>query len=228
MNQKIGFALSKVLRVLESISVLTYFVFQSLLLTKVIQGYHEQAEQLGHFVVSSILFALSFIAYLMADFVSGFVHFLGDNFGNDQTPFFGPTFILPFRTHHVDPIDITRHGFMETNGNNCLVSLPPLIATFFLLNTSHPLLYFLSYLVCAFLLGIFATNQFHKWAHLPVVKSPVIKFLQEKKLILGPAHHQVHHTSPYDRYYCITVGWLNAPLEKIKFFETILKITGRK
>ncbi|EQA44581.1 kua-ubiquitin conjugating enzyme hybrid localization domain protein [Leptospira broomii serovar Hurstbridge str. 5399] len=61
------------------------------------------------------------------DFISGFVHFLGDSFGNERTPYIGKVFIFPFREHHADPKGITRHDFVETNGNNCLVSLPKLI-----------------------------------------------------------------------------------------------------
>ena len=36
------------------------------------------------------------LAYLTADFLSGFVHFLADNFGSYDTPILGPNFIDPF------------------------------------------------------------------------------------------------------------------------------------
>jgi ubiquitin-conjugating enzyme E2 variant len=48
----------------------------------------------------------------------------------------------------------------------------------------------------------------------------LIGFLQRVHLILPPDHHQVHHTAPYNTYYCITVGWLNWPLAAVKFFPT--------
>ena len=50
---------------------------------------------------------LLILAYLAADFLSGFVHFLADNFGSYNTPILGPNFIQPFREHHVDPSYVT-------------------------------------------------------------------------------------------------------------------------
>ena len=68
------------------------------------------------------------LAYLAADFLSGFVHFLADNFGSYDTPILGPNFIQPFREHHVDPKRIVGHDFVDANGNNSLASLPFMLA----------------------------------------------------------------------------------------------------
>ena len=31
----------------------------------------------------------------------------------------------------------------------------------------------------------------------------------------------MHHSAPYNRNYCITVGWMNGPLRAVRFFETL-------
>jgi ubiquitin-conjugating enzyme E2 variant len=40
-------------------------------------------------------------------------------------------------------------------------------------------------------------------------------------LILPPKHHDIHHTAPFDTYFCITTGWLNWPLQKLRVFESL-------
>ena len=60
------------------------------------------------------------------------VHWAGDTLGDETTPFLGKNFVMPFRQHHVDPKDIARHDFIETNGNNCIVVLAPLASAYLL------------------------------------------------------------------------------------------------
>lgn len=219
--------LAKFLRIFEIAATLAFLSLEALVLIKLAQDFATPAQVVGTPLTIMIFCGLLVLGYLTADFISGFVHFLGDNFGNEKTPFFGPAYILPFRIHHVNPTDITKHGFFATNGNNSLVSLPPLTLFYLVLPTQNIFAYFFLSYVFAVLLGIFATNQFHKWAHFEQVKSPVIRWLQKSRLILSRDHHQIHHTSPYDRYYCITVGWLNRPLEKVGLFEKILKLAKK-
>lgn len=162
------------------------------------------------------------IGFVGSDFTSGFVHWLFDTWGSTTTPVVGKTFIEPFRIHHSDQKDITRHGFVATNGHNCLVAVPVLAMAFILpASTTWGSLALIA--LVSLCLGVFATNQFHKWAHEDDV-GPVIDFLQRTGIILGREHHSKHHNAPYDRNYCITTGWLNPVLGRIRFFQRVERL----
>lgn len=215
-RQELDMSGSLSMRLIDLVGMLVFFVYEGLLAREVLAG-------LGHAGVHAWwIIPLGMVGgYLWADFVSGFVHFLADNFGSVRTPFLGPVFFRTFREHHVDPEAITRHSFLEVNGANCLVSIPFAATTFYFcpVRTSLFGLAFATFMVL-FLFGIFLTNQFHRWAHLPV-RPGWLRRLQATGLILTPEGHALHHKPPYDTYYCITSGLLNPLLARTRFFERI-------
>lgn len=179
-----------------------------------------------HNLLALFLLALTpLFGYILADFVSGLVHFLGDTIGNEHTPFFGKRFIFPFREHHTDQTAITQHSFWYTNGLNCLVSLPIMIAMYhgWKITGTSSLWSQCIFLTLYFLvIGVFFTNQIHKWAH-QNNPNAVIRTLQNSGLILTPSRHKLHHTAPFDSHFCITTGWLNPVLEYIGIFRLLRK-----
>ncbi len=168
-----------------------------------------------------------FTGYVLADFVSGFFHWAGDTWGSPELPLLGPGVVRPFREHHVDQKAITRHDYIETNGMNCMISLMgESWALMVPINPEHPGWgVFFSASFAWMIFWVMMTNQFHKWAHEDREKLPgYIVWLQDHHVILNPVHHEIHHAPPYAKYYCITAGWLNWPLYKIKFFPTLERI----
>ena len=167
------------------------------------------------------------LAYLAADFLSGFVHFLADNFGSYDTPILGPNFIEPFREHHVDPKGIVGHDFVDANGNNSLATLPFMLFVWIVVPLET---WYLGYLFGAFFLFLclaaFLTNQFHKWAHMDDPPA-FVGWLQARGVILSQKHHDIHHESPYDTYYCITAGFWNPLLDRIRFYERTERLIRR-
>lgn len=173
------------------------------------------------------LVGLALLGYLAADLISGIVHFLADNFGSEETPFFGTAFIRPFREHHTDPLGITRHDFISANGNNALVSLPLLIGTVLLVPVrSSSGGHLVGAFVLFLLIAVFLTNQFHKWAHM--VEPPrFAQRLQSIGLILSREHHAVHHTTPHNSHYCITIGLWDSLLERFDLFNRAERVARR-
>ena len=72
-------------------------------------------------------------------------------------------FIRPFREHHIDPTSITRHDFIETNGDNFAVCLLPMMRMSYKFLTYSPAQIRTTYNweMYIFLLAIFVslTNQ---------------------------------------------------------------------
>lgn len=172
------------------------------------------------------------MGYLSADFISGLVHWFGDTFFEEDSPVIGRMLIEPFREHHRDPKAMTRHGFLELNGNNCLAAIPLLSIAWLGEGPGKSTVLVFAYSFLIFLsLASFGTNQFHKWAHTDEPHA-IIRWLQRRNLILSPAAHSHHHRGDHSIGFCVTAGWMNYLLDPVKFFPRmelgIRALTGRR
>jgi plasmanylethanolamine desaturase len=207
------------LRLLDLVSVIGFAAVTGALAVRLLSA-PWQAPQLLHIVLGAG------VGYILADIVSGVVHWFCDTFFHEDTPVIGRAFIHPFREHHIDPLAITRHDFLEVNGNNCLAMLPLLLAVWVFgapsAGEAIPALFWQS-TALGFALATFATNQFHKWAH-QERPSAAVRWLQSTGLVLSPAHHRQHHSAPYRQAFCITAGWLDPLLDRYRIFERIERL----
>jgi plasmanylethanolamine desaturase len=210
---------SKSFRAAEVASIITFFSLTLAIAVKTLAFWSTH---------KWLILAAAAFGYILADFVSGFVHWMADTWGSADMPVLGKTLVRPFRQHHVDPKAMTRHDYIETNGANCMVSLP--VAAMCLCIPLHIEGWVAPALLVTVSLGsmifwVMMTNQFHKWAHLDPAELPaIVRWAQRSHLILPIAHHGKHHTPPFDTYYCITNGWLNYPLAKIGFFRFLERV----
>ena len=164
-------------------------------------------------------------AYGAADWVSGLAHWFCDTFFEEDTAVIGPALIQPFREHHRDPLAMTRHGFLELNGNNCLGLVLPLVVAVWLgpAAPSSAWATFLTLFVTFFFLAVAVTNRLHGWAHAATAPS-IVRWLQARSIILSPERHAHHHQAPYAQAYCVTHGWMNSVLDRIGFFERATRL----
>jgi ubiquitin-conjugating enzyme E2 variant len=156
-------------------------------------------------------------AWPAVDFVSGIVHWLADTWGSEQFPFFGSRFIRPFRVHHVNPRGMLESNWLDTNGDTALVTIPILLAAF-AFPLAQPWGGAAAVFLVAFCFWGAPTNQIHYWAHSPHPPA-LVAWLQRRRLILSTEHHDRHHASPFATHYCITTGWCNPLLSRLRFWR---------
>ena len=153
--------------------------------------------------------------WLLADFLSGVLHWAEDRFGpgREHWPVLGRLIFTPNLLHHSDPTLFLSAGFVERNWTTWAVAVP-LAALLFWLFGSHPWIW------AALVGGAFA-NEIHAWAHRKTLEPSWARWLQGRGVIQSPAHHAVHHVPEYRRSYCIVTDWLNPVLDRIGFWTRI-------
>lgn len=200
-------------RIIEIASILGYLALSALIAHKVWQGVAFRPS------VFWLLPWIGFAAIIGADLVSGLVHWACDTYGTPKTTFVGPKFIAPFREHHHDPKAMTRHDFVEANGDNCFTTLFVMTPTYLSLDEMQTTWEVVSGLwMLLFTFGVLMTSIAHGWAHSDDC-GRIIRFMQRKRIVVSPEHHAKHHIAPHLDHYCITTGWLNPLLDRIRFFR---------
>lgn len=177
--------------------------------------------------INSVMVAYSLVGIILgmclADFCGGFVHWAADTWFTIDLPILGPNLIRPFREHHIDPSSILDHDFIETNADTFTLTIP-----FTLINAYRHFAgqkfeddYFYDSFLISLCIFVSFTNEFHKWSHDYKGRTAIVSFFQSWNIILPREHHRIHHVRPHCVYYCITTGWLDAPLEMISFWRNL-------
>jgi ubiquitin-conjugating enzyme E2 variant len=166
------------------------------------------------------------VGYLVADFFTGFAHWFGDSFFEEESPVIGPVLIQPFREHHRDPLAMTRHELLEIMGNSALILSPLLAAAWWYLGMTRWPGVLLGAALVTFAGAALLTNLFHRWAHAAPDVPAVVARLQAWGVILAPAHHARHHAPPHLVGYCVTSGWVNRWADAAGVFRALERLGG--
>lgn len=138
------------------------------------------------------------IGLLLADLISGIIHWAQDKYGNPDWPIVGPIF-ADVQMHHEKPLKFLDNSFLKRNGVTAIVSIT-------LFSILVGLFGFHLFLLVAALIGAFA-NEIHAYAHRK--DNPKwVTYLQRFGILLSPMSHAKHHKDFNQNYFAIT-SWLN-------------------
>ena len=159
--------------------------------------------------------ALVVLAVLMvADLLSGLVHWLEDSYGHEDLPVIGPLVIQANVLHHFDPRHMVHHSWFSSARAPLAVVGIGLAVAFFAGLLSWPLI----------LVGLITANanEIHKLAHRSKVENGrIVTLVQRTGLLQSRAHHANHHQSQKDSNYCVVTNYLNPVLERIRFWRLL-------
>jgi ubiquitin-conjugating enzyme E2 variant len=143
---------------------------------------------------------------VITDLISGLLHVVLDN---PRSLKLGPIRGLAegFQRHHQNPAKIYEMPLYE----HLYVMHMPLTFLFLAtlpFNDAGMHVVFLS-----MVLGLHLMQMAHLWAHLPPERVPrVVRSLQRVGVLLSKPQHDLHHTPPFDKDFCIMTGLCNRPL----------------
>lgn len=153
-------------------------------------------------------------AWLMADLLSGLVHWWEDRYGDPSWPVLGPLVVEPNIRHHED-----QKAFLAPSvwGRNWTAAAPAWTLAGILAACGM-------HWMAASLAALGLANEVHAWAHQRC--SRPIRGLQLLGVLQSPEQHAEHHRRPFDRNYCTMTDWLNPVLSRVEFWAAIERVIG--
>lgn len=160
---------------------------------------------------------------VLGDLGTGVFHWSVDNYGSLKTPVFGSV-CAAFQGHHIAPWTITYRPFAN-NVYKIAIATVPVLA----LLTVAPINLNLRIFFSLFINWWLVSQELHKFSHMKQLP-PLIKLLQDNRIILSRKEHGLHHNSPFEGHYCILTGVCNQWLDQSNFFRhlerIVFKLTG--
>jgi len=158
------------------------------------------------------MFAIEIVgAVLLADFLSGIVHWLEDAYARPGMPFVNKI-AQENLLHHVRPREFLKKNWWQSSWDLTLIGMMVIVLAWRWKLLNLP--------VWVFVLCSVNANQFHKWAHQNARENGrLVASLQNCKLLLTQRHHARHHKGDKKTHYCTVTNLFNPVLDKLAFWN---------
>ena len=157
---------------------------------------------------------------LLADFISGLVHWAEDAYARKDTPVVGKWIGQANIEHHIHPRAFVSRSWWASSWDLVTVSSLVVLGAWWMA--------LLSWQVWLFAMVTSNANQIHKWAHrAPHENGRIVTWLQKVKLLQTQRHHAKHHSGQKDSHYCSVTNFLNPILEELEFWKLLERFNAR-
>ena len=160
------------------------------------------------FIITKVLSVV-----FLADFVSGFFHWLEDVYAKPGMLFIHQI-AVDNELHHTRPREFLKKNWLESSWDVGLVSIFLMTIAWWTNTLTWPIVLFVVLSTNA--------NQIHKWAHQNSKENnAVVRFLQKYYVLQTTRHHAKHHSKEKNTHYCVITNLLNPVLEKVNFWRQL-------
>lgn len=163
-----------------------------------------------------IILLKALLVTLLADLVSGLVHWIEDVYFKPGMPIVHEIAVAN-DLHHHRPREFLNNSWWQSSRDLVLAALLIVLAA--------TLMGACNWMVVLFAILVANANQMHKWSHQNRRENNrLILFLQKIKVLQTPRHHALHHSGEKNSHYCVITNILNPVLERINFWRTLESI----
>jgi len=157
----------------------------------------------------------------IADFLSGFFHWLADAYARPNWPIIGRLVAQGNILHQYNPRHLTRHSWL-VGARVAMVIVAIALAVAYAIGQLNWMTWLVAFI------GV-NPNEIHKWAHRTKAENGrVITWLQGTGILLSPRHHAKHHREY--THYCAVTNYLNPLLDGVRFWPVlewlVYRVTG--
>lgn len=145
-------------------------------------------------------------SWLLADLISGVVHWWEDRYVSASTPLIGSWVGAPNELHHVHQGAFLVGGYWHRNWSTIV---PAMVCCALCLCFEATRWFALAFAFAS------QGNELHAWAHQRGKVSAWVAVLQASGVLLSPRQHAEHHRGDHDRAYCSMTGILNPILDSL-------------